>query len=293
MQVKMSRIVIAALLVSVFLLGPAYGTSFTDRLDSIPDIEQSDPNARFPYGGVHYCGPCAISNSLVWLGENGYGKLLPKGDGRMRIQVELINLLASRKYMDTTLEWGTSPAAILLGISKYLKDCGYEYKQLAYQGWRKVPDQFNTGVGTPEPEWIKSGLEGDSAVWLNVGWYRFNRKKKEYIRAGGHWVTLVGFGVDENGQEDPRVVIIHDPAATGCQFSNDYVRLQYIDSGTLIGGSRTACRAAGFYRMTGGMRVYGKIVAVLDGAIRLEMRRPVGYMASGEQEEPVRQSSNR
>ena len=272
---KMRRIVFAALAIFVLLLRPAYGTSFTDRLDSIPDIVQTDPKAHFPYGGVHYCAPCAISNSLVWLGENGYAKLLPKGDGRMRIQVELAKLLASRKYMDTTLEWGTSPAAVLQGISKYLKDCGYEYKQLSYQGWRRVPGKFNTGVSDPDPEWIKSGLKGDSAVWLNVGWYKFNPGKKEYVRMGGHWVTLVGFGADENGMEDPDVVIIHDPGANthGCQLCNDYIRLQSIESGSLIGGTGTKYNAAGFYRMTGGMRAYGKITALLDGAIRLEMKR--------------------
>jgi hypothetical protein len=291
----MRRILIAVLAICAVLVHPAYGTSFTDRLNAIPDLVQTDPKAHFPYGGVHYCGPCAISNSLVWLGENGYEKLLPRAKGRMGIQVELANRLASRKYMDTTLEWGTSPFDILQGIAKYLKDCGYEYRQLAYQGWRRVPNRFNTGIKTPQPEWIKSGLQGDSAVWLNVGWYKFSPQKDEYVRVGGHWVTLAGFGVDENGKEDPSVVIIHDPGADtpGCRFSNDYVRLQNIDSGTLIGGSGTKQSAAGFYRMTGGMRVYGKIVALLDGAVRLEMKRPMNYMVSGKQEEPVRQSSNR
>lgn len=290
----MRKILIAALAICVFLVHPAYGTSFTERLNAIPDLVQTDPNAGFPYGGVHYCGPCAISNSLVWLGENGYEKLLPRAEGRLGIQVELTNMLASRKYMDTTLEWGTSPAAVLQGIAKYLKDCGYEYRQLSYQGWRRVPNRFNTGVRTPQPEWIKSGLQGDSAVWLNVGWYKFSREKKRYTRVGGHWVTLVGFGVDENGQEDPNIVIIHDPGANtpDCRFSNDYVRLRDIDGGTLIGGSGLTHSAAGFHRMAGGMRVQGKVVAVLDGAIRLEMKKPVNYMVSGEQEEPVRQSSN-
>jgi hypothetical protein len=291
----MHRILIAALAICAFHLSPAYGTPFTDRLNSTPDIVQTDPHARFPYGGIHYCGPCAISNSLVWLGENGYEKLLPEGEERMGRQVELVNLLASGKYMDTTLEWGTSPAAVLQGISKYLRDCGYQYEQLSYQGWRKVPRMFNTGIRTPQPEWIKSGLiQGDSAVWLNVGWYKFNKDKKEYVRTGGHWVTLVGFGVDENGKEDPGVVIIHDPGANTpeCRFSNDYVRLKIIDSGTLIGGSGTAYSAAGFYRMTGGMRVYGKVVALLDGAIRLEMKKPLHYMVSGKQEAPMRQAGN-
>jgi hypothetical protein len=57
--------------------------------------------------------------------------------------------------------------------------------------------------------------------------------------------------------------------------------LQGIDRGTLIAGSGAAYNAAGFYRMTGGMRVYGKITAILDGAIRLEMRRTISYMVSG------------
>jgi hypothetical protein len=230
----------------ILLASPASGASFTERIDAIPDIGQTDPKCHFPSGGVHYCGPCAISNSLVWLGEHGYERLLPKAGDRICTQVELVNTLASRKYMDTTLEGGTSPAGVLTGIAKYLGNSGYEYRRLLYQGWRKVPAKFDTGVCSPRIEWIKSGLSGESAVWLNIGWYRYSPARKEYTRVGGHWVTLVGYGVDEAGKDDPDVIIIHDPGfVDGNGFFNDYVRVESIEGGTLVGGSGARCSASG------------------------------------------------
>jgi len=270
----MKRITILALAIAAFLPILAYGAPFTERLNTIPDLIQTDPRAGFPYGGVHYCGPCAITNSLVWLGENGYERLLPSEGSGLQMQSSLATILASKKYMDTTYEWGTSPASVLNGIAKYLRDCGYEYKQLSYQGWRKVSGKYNTGVGVPELGWVKSGLHGDSAVWLNVGWYKFSRVRNEYRRVGGHWVTLAGFGADESGQEDPNILIIHDPGVTpGCSISNSYVRMVKIQNGTISGAEGKVYNAAGFYRMAG-MRMNGNVEAIMDGAVRLEMRKP-------------------
>lgn len=272
----MRRTLLLALAGFVLLAPPVYGTSFTDRMDSIPDITQTDPKADFPYGGVHYCGPCAISNSLVWLGENGYEKLLPKAADRMRMQVALVNIIASPKYMDTTLEWGTSPAGVLQGIDKYLEDCGYRNRRLSYQGYRKVPAKFANGTTMPQLDWVKAGLSGDSAVWLNVGWYRYSARKGEYVRLGGHWVTMVGFGKDENGQADPNVLIVHDPGAPSGENPNGYIRVMNLEAGRkLVTGSGRPLDSGGLYKLRGGLRISNNVdAAVLDGAIRLEMGKP-------------------
>lgn len=279
----MRKISILILMIPFFLASSAGAAPCTERLGCIPDLTQTDPQARFPYQGVHYCGPCAVSNSIMWLGENGYEKLLPKAREKLQVQADLTRLLASRKYMDTTLEWGTSPADILKGISRYLRDCGYEYADLSYQGWRKIPRRFNTGETRPRLEWIQSGFLGDSAVWLNVGWYVFSPKKNRYMRVGGHWVTLVGFGVDENGRENPDVLIIHDPATLQKHTSgNDYVRLEKIGGGTLVTGSGKMYGATGFFKMAGMEISEDADLGILDGAIRLQMKRPRPPEAAGE-----------
>ncbi|MEM5785870.1 MAG: hypothetical protein AAGU11_01050 [Syntrophobacteraceae bacterium] len=270
---------IAPLTLAIYLLFtvPALGAPFIERLDAIPDITQTDPKARFPHGGVHLCGPCAVSNSLMWLGENGYEKLVPRSDYRYSAQVDLVNLLASDRYMGTTLEMGTSPAAILYGIEKYVRDCGYVINDLSYEGWRKVPERFHTGVKNPRPDWIRSGfLPAGSAMFLNFGWYRFYPERNEYKRVSGHWVTLAGFGIDRHGNEAPGVLIVHDPGnRPGSEFSNEFVRLEKIRSGTLIAGSGAAHDAAGLFRLSGTMPIHNEAdLGILDGAIRLEIKRP-------------------
>ncbi len=278
----MRKIPFTVLVVLVLLSYKAYAKPFTDWIDSIPDITQTDPKALFPFGGVHYCGPCAISNSLVWLGENGYEKLLPEKRGdQLHIQAELTKIIASEKYMDTTLQRGTSPRGILQGVSKYLHDCGYEYSELSYEGWREVPNQFNTGVKKPRLDWIESGLKENSAVWLNVGWYMFSPETREYTRVGGHWVTLAGFGVDKNGKENSNILIIHDPGArSGYKFSNDFARAARIRSGKLVGGGGRTQDASGFFKLLG-MKFHPDIdAAILDGAIRLSLKAPKVISAS-------------
>ncbi len=273
----MREILLLWLIAPLFFVPSAHGAYSTERINSIPDITQTDPRAGFPHGGIHYCGPCAISNSIFWLGENGYENLLPRLERGKDLQAELTRILASSEYMDTTLEWGTSPAGILRGISRYIRDCGYEYSQLAYQGWREVPAGFDTGIEPPQLEWIISGLEGDAAVWLNVGWYVWASEKNEYKRVGGHWVTLVGFGIDGDGNLDPSVLIVHDPGArSGYVFSNDYAKLERIESGRMVGGGGSARNAAGYFRIKGGMKIQsGADAGILDGAIRLVMKRNV------------------
>ncbi len=271
----MRKIFPILLVIFIFLASPALCASSTERLYNMPDLTQTDPSAHFPHGGVHYCAPCAISNALVWLAHNGYGKLLPATRYGAPAQAKLAMLLASDKYMDTTLEWGTSPAGVLEGLARYLADCGYLESKLSYQGWRKVPSRFHTGVKVPQLQWVESGMRGDSVVLLNVGWYRYSRKNNEYRRIGGHWVTLAGYGMDREGHEDPNVLIIHDPgSASGMQFSNDYVLMKKIKGGTIKSASGVRQDAAGFFKMGGGMKVHCEAdIAILDGAIRLEMKR--------------------
>lgn len=245
----------------------------SDKINSIPDLTQTDPKARFPHGGIHYCGPTAVSNSLMWLAQNGYDKLMPPSAGRNESQAEMAMLLASEKYMNTTLEHGTSPTDILIGISRYLRDCGYRYKELEYQGWRRHPRKFTTGIAVPQLDWIKKSLIGPSAVWLNVGWYEHSSEENSYSRIGGHWVTLAGFGVDANGREDPSILIIHDPSPQrGKPYANEYVRVERIDTEGMIISGEKSTQAKGFFKLTDGLRKKRSAdCAILDGAISLRM----------------------
>jgi hypothetical protein len=245
---------------------------FSGKMDSIPDLGQTDPTVSFPHGGIHLCGPVAVSNSLMWLARQGYRRLLPNIEEPKACQAALTMRISSEEYMDTTLEYGTSPSAVLVGLSRYIKDCGYEYRRLEYQGCRKHPREFSTGVSVPELSWIKKGLLGDSAVFLNIGWYEHPDQINSYRRIGGHWVTLVGFGFDETGKTDPDILIVHDPASkTG--NANEFVRFERISEGRLSGVNGTH-NAAGFLKIVRGIRIDSKAdCAILDGVIVLEMQK--------------------
>jgi hypothetical protein len=134
---------------------------------------------------------------------------------------------------------------------------------MEYQGWKEHPRRFSSGIEIPDIDWITGGIEKDSAVWLNVGWYRHDRRYNTYHRVGGHWVTLAGF--------DGNVLIIHDPAPrAGLSFANEYVQTSVIEDGALADRKTGLYRPAAGYLMLGeGMHIKSIAdVAIIDGAVK-------------------------
>ncbi|MEW5733482.1 MAG: hypothetical protein AB1921_01435 [Thermodesulfobacteriota bacterium] len=296
----------AVLILLAFLLSGlpvwAYPPVYIEKAEAIPDLCQNDRSARLPGRGKGYCGPVAVSNSFVYLSQKGFPALLPSMGRRKMTQGQLASLLGMSRYMNTSIKDGTTPAGLLLGVENFLKDRGVNWSYLGYQGWRKHPDEFSADSTAPVIGWIKDGLLGDSAVWLNLGWYKRDEKTGEYLRIGGHWVTLVGYGLNEKGARDPMSLLIHDPAtrppkqasATApaeaapltpqtascpadfeapCQ--TDYVRLVPLGKGTLRaeeGGH--VIDAKDFYRLDGVRSMDpAASIAVMDGAVVLKLKK--------------------
>lgn len=247
---------------------------YNARVNETPDLLQTDKEADLPGRGTQYCLPVSVSNSFAWLAKNGFENLLEKGIGRKKAQIKAAYMLGSSDYMNTSLRNGTGTKGCLIGVDKYIKQKGYEHKRLEYQGWRYHPKKYMTGIKTPQLKWIKEGIIGKSAVWLNIGWYKYNKSSDEYNRIGGHWVTLVGYGVDENGKKNENILIIHDPSPrAGRSFANEYVKIKKITSGTLTGRKWGLPQdASGYYIFEDGMHV--KSIAdlgIMDGAVVLKM----------------------
>src|SRR5262245_32125 len=59
-------------------------------LRDMPDLTQTDPALGVEGGGDSWCGPVAISNALMWLGEHGHESLIPSGEDRHARQLELV-----------------------------------------------------------------------------------------------------------------------------------------------------------------------------------------------------------
>ena len=220
----------------------------------IPDMTQTQIRGRVHNHGSEYCGPVAVANSLSWLAGE------PQGQARLAKQ------LASRAYMDTNIWKGTTTANLLNGVRAIAIDLFGGYSSLEYQGWKRHPDEFDTGVKTPDLNWIKAGVARDAAVWLNVGWYQYDRGQNIYHRVGGHWVTLAGYDRD--------ILIIHDPAPrAGQEFANEFVHTSVIETGMLADRVSGTVRPASGYLLLGkGMHIKPVAdVAIVDGAVRFKI----------------------
>ncbi len=225
--------------------------SNTAYINEIPDFTQSRITGWQHGYGSEYCAPVAVSNSLTWMTDFSIE------------QAELVKLLASGSYMNTNVWKGTRTTDLLTGVHAIAMDLFGGYKRLEYQGWKTHPIEYSTGTTVPDIHWITDGISKDSAVWLNVGWYQYDRQNNVYHRVGGHWVTLVGY--------DSSVLIIHDPAPrAGLSFANEYVHTSRIESGTLAGRLPGLPRPARGYLLMGkGMHIKNIAdVAIVDGAVR-------------------------
>lgn len=245
-----------------------YGAT-AQKAAETPHFWQLDPRGGFANGGRDYCGPVAISDSLVYLAHHGFPELLPAGEGDAA-QIALINLLASSHYLGTDPDKGTGCGSVLKGIEKYVVANGYQCTTMEYKGLKVLgrrEQEFNI-ADRPDLDWMKRGiLDPHGAVWLDVGWYT-QTAGGQWKRTGGHWVPMVGFdATDENA------LLIHNPGTRGNgdrpdDPAKDVVHLKPVDGGTLDTGYGPAEDAAGRYQIAGpGLPMARDQVAFLEAAI--------------------------
>ena len=233
-----------------------YSSTENDFYNEIPDFLQTRKSANFPGGGKQFCGPVAVSNSLVWL----------KGEQDEAYQIGLIHKLSKPEYMNTNTKNGTGTTGLIRGIDKYATEIWGGYEKLEYSGWRKSPSKYRSAFDKPTITFMRKGLNRKSSVWLNVGWYKVDQLTNEYRRVGGHWVTLVGY---EGGR-----LIVHDPAPrAGKSFSNEFVSYSILTSGVLVGSkSGLPQKAKGFISLESGMHIPRRAnTAIIDGVVLLQI----------------------
>jgi hypothetical protein len=236
---------------------------------AIPDLTQTDPELDLPGGGGSYCGPVAVSNSLMWLAEHGFEKLAPPGSSAHARQLQLVRDLGSRRYMATGANAGTGAAGLLAGLARYLKHAGYAYQRLQYQGWRAHAARFSGGSKIPQIGFVRDALEAGGVAWLNVGWYQPGVHGGVWRRHGGHWLTVVGLDVDASGNQAPGALAIHDPAPwAGDTPAVHFARLRTVGEGWLSTESGPF-PAAGYQALDGILVKHDGDVAIVDGAVVL------------------------
>ncbi len=231
-----------------------------EKMNDIPDVAQL--NNMLPGGGSGYCGPMAISNSLLWLDKIGYDKIVPGENHSFDDQIQLAKTLGT-KYFNTIPTLGTKTRPMLKGLEKYLKNRGYSNHIIGYKGIQSYSRK------SPSINWIKKGITEDKVAWLRLGFYKKNNNK--YTRKSGHWVTLVGYGLNKHNKPGSNILIIHN--SWGSQASNDYIYLKKITGGSLHRGYPKRISAAGFY-IADNFPVPSKAdVAIIEGAIVLNMNQ--------------------
>ncbi|MBK7582707.1 MAG: hypothetical protein IPI67_21235 [Myxococcales bacterium] len=252
-------------------LAHARATRLAEQLRNMPDLTQTDPALGVSGGGEAWCGPVAMSNALMWLAENGRETLVPTGESERARHLELVRKLGSGRYMGTTPNGGTGVKNVLQGLHAFMRDSGWGYKRLAYQGWRGHPVRFTTGVKSAELGFIEQALAQGGIAVIHAGWYTPAKYGGDfYRRHGGHWLTVVGSNIDENAEPTPDTLVVHDPAPyAGAEGARHFVKLTRLESGWLM-AEDGAFPAKGFTRLEGGMKIKKDgDLAVLDGAIVL------------------------
>lgn len=247
---------IAGLAVVLSVAVASLAAAETRYLDKIADFTQTDVKGRSFGNGQQFCAPAAVSNSLLWL------------QGKTLGQHRLVEQLASPGYMNTDLKIGTGTSELIRGVDRFVDEEFGGYKTLSYQGWRKHPSSYSTGVKVPDLGFMYRGVGNRSAAWINVGWYKIDSKAKSYRRVGGHWVTLVGYDT-ANDQ-----LILHDPAPrAGHDKAAEYVSVREISGGTLTGNkSGLPTSATGYLQLGRGMHLNSRAdTAIIDGVVLLEL----------------------
>ena len=235
---------------------PLVSTAFVNE---IPDVVQTAARGSAYGNGQQFCAPAAAANALSWLAGKPH-------------QVEAVmKKLSTKAFMNTSLKNGTGASGFLVGVDRYARSTFGRYNRLELRGWRSLENSleaFRTGEKITA-EWLAKGVGKKTAVWLNIGWYRHSHSTNEYLRFGGHWVTLVGYDFSRGSH-----FIIHDPAPrAGRNFTNHKIFVTKIDSGWLRGRKKGLPRPAISMLEVGGNLIMkrGATVALVDAAIRLDL----------------------
>lgn len=232
--------------------------------DFLPDYYQEDTSfGGFPGGGKMYCGPVAVSNSLL----NLISKPAIEDFSEAKMyQHSLISTLASEKYMRTGAA-GSSPFDICRGVQKYFNDNDLRNFKICYYGWRSVPYRFRKDTGPRSAMEIDSINNKSCAIWLNFGWYNYNEKDNSYFRTSGHWVTFVSFCDSLYTR-----IRIQDPATR--QENSDTITISRLSDGCITGHlCGLPINASGYYRFTNKFGITG----IIDGFVVLEIDKPFNF----------------
>lgn len=243
------------------------------RADEMPDFKQTNNAFAFPGKGLKYCAPVVVLDAFVYLQRHGYASLIAS-QGKESLAAQSVTRIA--ECMGTSDSTGTSTEQFLEGVQTYIKKfTPYRIASLRYAGWNRHQKEFDAKKQVPDLQWLKDGIKGDRAEWLNIGWYKFDPKNKDYIREDGHWVVLAGYGMNFSGAADEQTLIVKDPNPVAGNVSRKiFIELQALQEGSLKGPHEGLPRDASgylFIKSQSDPMDTQKRIGIIDGAVVLEL----------------------
>ncbi|MEM8892724.1 MAG: hypothetical protein AAGD28_32385, partial [Bacteroidota bacterium] len=177
-----------------------------------------------------FCGPTAVSNGVMYWVKNGYSTLDPKDS-----QVEMVKVLGSESYMNS-FNGGTNLYNLSKGLHKYLKENGAQLKKAYIQhiGKPNRSDDIKDDLSYVDLklsqksirlDYFKKGLINPKSTHILL-WGRYEKDGKALLRTGGHYVTLVGYGIDDKGKLDKNLLIIHNPSSSDKKPKREFLNLR-------------------------------------------------------------------
>lgn len=225
----------------------AAGPYDTRRMDEIPDFSQTHPDLRLPNGGSHYCAPVAAANGLVWFARHrGYRRLLP--------------------VTGVTLSDRVAEVALTLG-DETLMSRPVKKRPMLVPPFGAV----DISVSPPDIDWMIRRFDRNEAVWATVGFYQ-QSGRDEYSRIGGHFITMVGYGVDARGRNNRKVVVFHDSDDGDDAARARHLKLSPMQDGWIVHrDGRRGKEAKGILRIDEGYTLKPGVVALIDSAIAFSL----------------------
>lgn len=185
---------------------PAQWVSARERTPDISQRGMPNPN---------YCAPCAVANLLLaWQSSESFSaESTSEAARRLAIQ------LGGPEYMQTKQRNGTNRYRLVNGMHRmveqqdkhlygtYLGVRDYALKELD----EPMREALQASVGVPTLEHLKAEVVGGKGVVILFGSYKPNPKNSNRMeRVGGHYVAVVGYGVNAAGEADSQSILLHD-----------------------------------------------------------------------------------
>lgn len=262
--------------------------SHTNRVDQTPNISQQalSTGKTMAQGAA-----CAAANALVWLARRDFSRLYDRQETAG--YETLARRLASDTYMKAGLPTGPDRYTVTEGLGKYVMDRGYDLQEIAVQGVQPFdPERIAPSLrqhlrvedlsGMPNLDFAKEGLVGNSVVLLQWGIYEAapqDSLNRDFNKVGERWATVVGYGINEYGNENPDVLIVHSPTTGG--EAPVYLRVKELDNriklhrdAQLHINSQASIPASGQAYLENALRVEGDRFAVWENIVVVKLNEP-------------------